>query len=94
MLVWYLQTAVGADQVFVPGRRHPPMGSAPPGCEPLRFTDYEQALAWCDAEYPNLAAAIATATTWPSPSAGRRVTVTGRRRSSVTSVTCPATPAT
>jgi DNA-binding SARP family transcriptional activator len=58
MLVWYLQTAVGADLVFVPGRRHPAMGSAPPGCEPLRFTDYEQALAWCDAEYPNLAAAI------------------------------------
>jgi tetratricopeptide (TPR) repeat protein len=58
MLVWYLHTAVGADQAFVPGRRHPPTGSAPPGCEPLRFTGYEQALAWCDAEYANLAAAV------------------------------------
>jgi DNA-binding SARP family transcriptional activator len=58
MLIWYLHTAVHADLVFVPGRRHPAPGSLPPGCQPLSFTDYEQALAWCDTEHANLAAAI------------------------------------
>jgi len=58
MLTWYLHTAVHADLVFVPGRRHPALGSPPPGCEPRTFTDYEQALAWCDTEHANLTAAI------------------------------------
>ena len=57
MLIWYLHTAVAADQMIVPGRRHPPLGTPPPGCEPLSFTDYEQALAWCDTEHANLTAA-------------------------------------
>ena len=58
MLIWYLHTAVHADLVFVPGRRHPALGSPPPGCEPRSFTDYEQALGWCDTEHANLTAAI------------------------------------
>ena len=57
MLVWYLQTAVRADQMLVPGRRHPVLGAPPPGCEPLSFSGYEQALAWCSTEHANLTAA-------------------------------------
>jgi DNA-binding SARP family transcriptional activator len=58
ILVWYLHTADHADRLLVPGRRHAPTGPAPPGCEPLAFTCYEQAVAWCDAEHANLIAAI------------------------------------
>ena len=58
LLLWYLHTADNADRSLVPGRRHVPLGPAPPGCEPLSFTGYEQALAWCDAEHANLTAAI------------------------------------
>jgi DNA-binding SARP family transcriptional activator/DNA-binding XRE family transcriptional regulator len=57
MLIWYLHTAVRADQMLVPGRRHPVLGAPPPGCEPLSFSGYEQALAWCDTEYANLTTA-------------------------------------
>jgi DNA-binding SARP family transcriptional activator len=58
ILVWYLQTADRADELLVPGRRHAPTGPAPPGCEPLAWSGYEQALSWCDAEQANLAAAV------------------------------------
>jgi DNA-binding SARP family transcriptional activator len=58
MLVWYLHTADNADELLVPGRRHAPAGPAPPGCEPLAWRGYEQALNWCDAEQANLAAAV------------------------------------
>jgi DNA-binding SARP family transcriptional activator len=61
MLVWYLHTADRADQLLVPGRRHAPTGPAPPGCEPVAWSAYEQALSWCDAEQANLAAAVALA---------------------------------
>ena len=57
MLTWYLHTAYRADGLLVPGRRHPSAAPAPPACEPLALTGYEQALAWCDAEYANLTAA-------------------------------------
>jgi tetratricopeptide (TPR) repeat protein len=58
MLVWYLHTADRADELLVPGRRHASAGPAPPGCEPLACSGYEQALSWCDAEQANLAAAV------------------------------------
>ncbi len=58
MLTWYLHTADRADGLLVPGRRHPPAAPAPQGCEPLALTGYEHALAWCDAEYTNLTAAV------------------------------------
>jgi DNA-binding SARP family transcriptional activator len=58
MLTLYLRTADRADGLLVPGRRHAPVGPAPPACEPLALTGYEQALAWCDAEYANLTAAV------------------------------------
>jgi DNA-binding SARP family transcriptional activator/tetratricopeptide (TPR) repeat protein/DNA-binding XRE family transcriptional regulator len=58
MLTWYVHTADRADGLLVPGRRHPTAAPAPPGCEPFALTGYQQALAWCDAEYANLTAAI------------------------------------
>jgi DNA-binding SARP family transcriptional activator len=58
ILVWYLHTADRADELLVPGRRHAPAGPAPPGCEPLTWSSYDQALSWCDAEQANLVAAI------------------------------------
>jgi DNA-binding SARP family transcriptional activator len=58
MLMWYLRTADHADGLLVPGRRHPPAGPAPLGCEPLMHASYEQALAWCRAEQANLVAAV------------------------------------
>lgn len=56
VLTWYLHTADAADRVLVPTRRHVPLDGT--SAEPLRFTSYEDALAWCDAEYANLMAAI------------------------------------
>jgi DNA-binding SARP family transcriptional activator len=58
MLMWYLRTADHADGLLVPGRRRPPSGPAPPGCEPLVHASYEQALAWCESEQANLIAAV------------------------------------
>jgi DNA-binding SARP family transcriptional activator/DNA-binding XRE family transcriptional regulator len=58
ILAWYLHTADRADDLIVPGRRHAPAGPAPPGCQPLAWSGYEQALSWCDAEQANLAAAV------------------------------------
>jgi tetratricopeptide (TPR) repeat protein len=58
VLVWYLHTADRADELLVPGRRRAPAGPAPPGCEPLACSGYEQALSWCGAEQANLAAAV------------------------------------
>jgi DNA-binding SARP family transcriptional activator len=58
ILAWYLHTADRADELLVPGRRHAPTGPAPPGCEPLAWSGYDQALRWCDVEQANLAAAV------------------------------------
>jgi tetratricopeptide (TPR) repeat protein len=78
MLIWYLHSADHADGLLVPGRRHAPIGPEPPGCEPLAPSGYEQALAWCDAEYANLTAAVRLAAetgqddiTWKFPVAMR-----------------------
>ena len=59
VLTWYLHTADAADRVLVPTRPHVHLEPAP--VEPLRFTSYDSALAWSDAEYPNLMAAVHTA---------------------------------
>ncbi len=58
MLTWYLHTADRADGLLVPGRRHTPVVPAQIASDPLALTGYEQALAWCDAEYANLTAAF------------------------------------
>jgi len=57
-ITWYLHTAEASGRVLMPVRRYPPLGPPPEHCGPLPFTSYEQALAWCDAEQPNLVAAI------------------------------------
>jgi DNA-binding SARP family transcriptional activator len=59
VLTWYLHTADAADRVLVPTGPHVHLEPAP--VEPLTFTSYDSALAWYDAEYPNLMAAVHTA---------------------------------
>ncbi|HEX6519046.1 MAG TPA: BTAD domain-containing putative transcriptional regulator [Streptosporangiaceae bacterium] len=61
ILTWYLNTADAADHLLVPGRLHAPIDPPPPHCDPLGFANYEQALAWCDAEHANLIAAAHSA---------------------------------
>ena len=61
VLTWYLHTAEAASRRLEPAQRRIPLGIAPPHCQPLPFTAYEQALAWCDAEHENLVAAIGQA---------------------------------
>ena len=55
LLRWYLHTADAADRMLIPGRRRVPLASAPVPTQ-LSFETYHQALAWCDAEWPSLAA--------------------------------------
>ena len=61
VLTWYLHTADAAGQLLDPGRRHVPFDPPPPGCQPLILADYEQALAWCDAERASLLACVRSA---------------------------------
>src|SRR3984885_11690294 len=61
VLTWYLHTADAAGQLLDPGRRHVPFDPPPPGCQPLILSDYEQALAWCDAERASLLACVRSA---------------------------------
>jgi len=56
VLTWYLHTADAADRVLIPARPHVHLEPAP--VNPLKFTSYDSALAWSDAEYPNLMAAV------------------------------------
>lgn len=60
---WYLYTADAVDRLLAPQRRHVPLD--PPGADihPLTFDQYEDALNWCEAERPNLLAAIDQAAT-------------------------------
>ncbi|WP_329388004.1 AfsR/SARP family transcriptional regulator [Streptomyces sp. NBC_01716] len=55
---WYLHTADAAYAHLSPGRRRVPLEPLPPGCHPLTFTAYEQALEWCEIERSNLVAAV------------------------------------
>ncbi|HEV2373204.1 MAG TPA: BTAD domain-containing putative transcriptional regulator [Streptosporangiaceae bacterium] len=59
-VLWYLHSGWAASQLMRPRK---PIGLAPlpPECEPLAFSGYEQALAWFEAEYTNLVAALGQA---------------------------------
>lgn len=61
MLRWYVHTAAAAARLVHPnGKRMPPC-PADAGSVPLTFASYAQALAWLDAEYANLVAAVGQA---------------------------------
>jgi tetratricopeptide (TPR) repeat protein len=55
-LTWYLHTADAVDRLLAPKRRHVPLEDA--DVRPLNFDDHEAALNWCEAERPNLLAAV------------------------------------
>lgn len=57
-LMWYLHAADAADRVFAPRRRHVQLGPPGPGWSPSVFEQYDDAIAWCDVERPNLLAAV------------------------------------
>jgi DNA-binding SARP family transcriptional activator/tetratricopeptide (TPR) repeat protein len=59
VLTWYLHTADAADRLLVPTRRHAPLDQT--AAKPLEFASYDDALAWCDAEYANLMVAVQAA---------------------------------
>jgi DNA-binding SARP family transcriptional activator/Tfp pilus assembly protein PilF len=59
VLTWYLHTADAADRLLAPMRAHVPLDQT--AVKPLELADYDGALAWCEAEYPNLMAAVQTA---------------------------------
>ncbi|MBL1114006.1 tetratricopeptide repeat protein [Streptomyces sp. 110] len=58
LLCWYLHTAGAAYSHLAPHRRRIPLQPPPPGCRPLTFTSHDEALTWCEAERPNLVAAV------------------------------------
>ncbi|MGH3772972.1 MAG: ATP-binding protein [Pseudonocardiaceae bacterium] len=58
VLTWYLHTGDAADRILNPHRRRVPLDQPEVTCSPLKFTDYGQALDWCEAERANLIAAI------------------------------------
>ncbi|HEV7655234.1 MAG TPA: tetratricopeptide repeat protein [Mycobacteriales bacterium] len=51
LLEWYLRTADAADRILMPLRSHVLPAPADPS---TRFTTYEDALAWCESEHPNI----------------------------------------
>lgn len=55
---WYVHTARAAGRVLAPARAVPFTPPKAAGITPLRFTGYEEALAWCDAEAENFAPVI------------------------------------
>ncbi|HUZ23360.1 MAG TPA: BTAD domain-containing putative transcriptional regulator [Streptosporangiaceae bacterium] len=57
LLTWYIHAADTADRILSPRRRHLELEAAEPCCRPPAFESYERALAWCDTEHVNLAAA-------------------------------------
>jgi len=57
VLTWYLHTGDAADRILNPHRRRIPLEGTEVACSPLEFTDYGQALDWCEAERANLVAA-------------------------------------
>lgn len=56
LINWYLGTAMAASGVLFPHRRRVPAEPAEAGRPPLAFTAHRDALAWCEAELPNLVA--------------------------------------
>ena len=59
VLTWYLHTTDAADRLLTPMRAHVPLDQT--AVKPLELADYDSALAWCEAEYPNLMAAVQAA---------------------------------
>jgi tetratricopeptide (TPR) repeat protein len=58
---WYLHTAHAAAKTVRPARRHADLGNPPSNARPLSFDDYDDALAWLDAEHANCSAAAQAA---------------------------------
>ncbi|MEO7196823.1 MAG: tetratricopeptide repeat protein [Pseudonocardiaceae bacterium] len=58
VLTWYLHTGDAADRMLNPHRRRIPLERPEAACAPLEFTDYGQALDWCEAQRTNLVAAV------------------------------------
>jgi tetratricopeptide (TPR) repeat protein len=61
LLRWYLHSSAAASRRLNPSRRHVTLEAPAPDWSPLDFGDYDQALAWCEAERANLGAAAAQA---------------------------------
>jgi tetratricopeptide (TPR) repeat protein len=59
----YLHTARSADALLGPHREHVDLVAAEPAVRPECVDDYQQAMAWFDAEHPNVLAAVAQAAT-------------------------------
>ena len=57
LFTWYTHSVNAADQVMRPGRIRPDLGE-PSGPSPAAFPDRNGALAWCEAEQPNLVAVV------------------------------------
>ncbi|SFO94201.1 Helix-turn-helix [Amycolatopsis arida] len=57
LVSWYLRSATAANKLLAPAW-HPPLVEGPcPETEPEQFTDYREALNWCELECDNLVAA-------------------------------------
>lgn len=74
LLCWYLYTADAAYTHLTPHRRRIPLTPPPPGCHPLAFTTYDQALTWCETERPHLVAAVHQAAATGQPGIAWRLT--------------------
>ncbi|WP_165968932.1 BTAD domain-containing putative transcriptional regulator [Actinomadura sp. KC06] len=58
VLHWYMHTALSADRVIMPLRRHIELGPPPAGVRPIELRNPTDAVAWCESERPNLVAAV------------------------------------
>ncbi|HEV3356818.1 MAG TPA: tetratricopeptide repeat protein [Pseudonocardiaceae bacterium] len=74
MLDWYLDTAYAANHVLAPQRHDPVLSPSEFDLPARSFGSYDEALAWCEREMPNLVAATHTAvdagqyaTSWQLP---------------------------
>ncbi|WBB58517.1 BTAD domain-containing putative transcriptional regulator [Streptomyces sp. WMMC500] len=74
LLSWHLHTADASYPHLTPRRRRVPIAPPPPGCRPLAFTAYDQALKWCETERPNLVAAVHQAAATGRPDMAWRLT--------------------
>jgi transcriptional regulator with XRE-family HTH domain/tetratricopeptide (TPR) repeat protein len=61
LLRWYLHTAAGAARQMNTRRSHVTLSQVGPDLAPLELASYAAALAWLDAEYANLVAAVGQA---------------------------------
>jgi DNA-binding SARP family transcriptional activator len=57
VLAWYLHTAEAAATIISAHHARVPLDPLPAGVQPLPFSSLDDALAWCEAERPGLAAA-------------------------------------